>query len=96
MQPACGRSGFESASNPPASFLFYRDFMGSQVSEALLHMDAAREGGELKPSPGKKMQQEPSFDNFLQGQGLAGQQESVSLALAVAPRFLVLDFRQEL
>ncbi|KAK9847078.1 hypothetical protein WJX84_002130 [Apatococcus fuscideae] len=65
-----------------------------EVSEALLHMDAAREGGELKSSPGKKMRQEPSFDNFLQGQGLAEQQESVSLALAVAPRFLVLDFRR--
>lgn len=68
--------------------------MGFQVSEALLHMDAAKEGGELKSSPSKKMRQEPSFDNFLQGQGLAEQQESVSLALAVAPRFLVLDFRQ--
>ena len=59
-------------------------------------MDAAREGGELKASPGKKMRQEPSFDSFLQGQGLAEQQESVSLALAVAPRYLVLDFRHVL
>ena len=64
-----------------------------QVSEALLHMDETREGGDLKSSPSKKMRQEPSFDNFLQTQGLAEQQETVSLALAVAPRFLVLDFR---
>ncbi len=57
-------------------------------------MDAQqRDGAELKASPGKKMRQEPSFDNFLQSQGLAEQQETVSLALAVAPGFLVLDFR---